>query len=195
MPAITVSPQHRQQRKNLNGFSQPHVIGKAGPEPQFGKQEEPAHSHLLIGPQGGVQVRAWVDFGQPIRAAKTLQRLREPRAGHHFSPIGFRGGRAASRDIGSRHQPHCFPETKAVLGRFPFYFPELLHHPGQPLAIHFDPSSSYHRQAIGFPQQFPNFGGSQPLAIQHHFHLEIEQRFLADSRRGLASNGRRHPGP
>src|SRR2546430_3904652 len=57
------------------------LFRSARPETEFRDEIEPAHSHLLVGPQRRVQGRTGVDSGQSLRAAETFQRLCEPGAG------------------------------------------------------------------------------------------------------------------
>ena len=145
--------EHEQQRKHLNGLAQPHVIGQAGPETEFRDEIEPAHSHLLVGPQRRVQGRAGVDSGQSLRAAETFQRLGEPGAGDHLRPlgVGIRGG-IAGCDIGAGEQTNGLPKAEPILRCRALDLTEVLQHAAQPLTVHLDPTAADQRQPIGFRQ-------------------------------------------
>ena len=62
--------QHQQQRQDLDGLAEPHVVGEAGAEPEPGEQMEPLHAGLLIGPQRRLQRAAGIGAREPVRAAQ-----------------------------------------------------------------------------------------------------------------------------
>ncbi len=84
--------EHQQQRQDLNGLAEPHVVGKAGPEPQLCKQMEPLHARMLIGPQRPVKRSTGIDARRPVWLAQRCQRLGEPGPGNGLAPV----------DVGSR---------------------------------------------------------------------------------------------
>ncbi len=77
---------HQEQRQNLDGLAQPHVVCKASAQPQCAQQMEPLHAGSLIGPQlcfeARVQdrCRVWIPAGAskpgsaPARDRRTVWR-------------------------------------------------------------------------------------------------------------------------
>ena len=53
--------QYQQQRNDLHGLAQPHVIRQAGPEPQLRQLPQPADAGFLIGSQIGLERPAGID--------------------------------------------------------------------------------------------------------------------------------------
>ncbi len=47
--AIGLLTEYQQQRQHLNGLTQSHIIGQAGPQAELREQIEPPHAILLIG--------------------------------------------------------------------------------------------------------------------------------------------------
>ena len=47
--AVRLLTEYQQQRQHLNGLTQSHVIGQAGPQAELREQIQPPHANLLIG--------------------------------------------------------------------------------------------------------------------------------------------------
>ena len=172
-----------------------HVVGQARPETELREEVEPAHAHLLVGPQRAVQRRAGVDAGQSLRAAQTLQRFCEPGARRPPEPTRRRHPRQviAGCDVGAGEHTHGLPKAEPVLRCRALDLAEVLQHAAQPLAVDFDPTAADQRQPIGFRQQLLDLGGGQAFAVESDLHVEIEQRVLAQVPTGaLPPTVRRH---
>jgi hypothetical protein len=81
-PIVVGLSLHQQQRQNLDGLAEPHIIGKAGSKPQSRQQMHPLGADLLVGPQSPFQRRTRVDISA-IGRAQRLQRLGQPGSRGH----------------------------------------------------------------------------------------------------------------
>ena len=186
---------HQQQGEHLDGFAQSHVVGEAGAESELRQQVQPADPDLLIGAQRAVQVPARVDPIQCFRGAQGAQGFRQPGAGDGSRPFGILSRGAFAGDVGAGHHAHGFGKGDAFAGRELFEFAELLHGPGELLAVDFHPASPDQRQAVGLGKEFVDFGLRQPLAVEDHFDGKIEQGIRAEAGGGLAPDRRGHSRP
>ena len=162
--------ENQQQREHLNGLAEPHVVGQAGAQTEFREKVQPAHAHLLVGPQHAMQRIAGFDLRQALRAAQPLQGLGQPGAGDHLRPLGAVRGIGvvgnASGDVRAGEQPHGLAERQAVLLRRALHFAEALDGGLQALAIEFDPLPAHHCEAVRRRQQVADFGGGERFAIE-----------------------------
>ena len=54
---LPVGPLASEQREELDGLAEPHVVGEAGAEPQTVEEGEPAESPLLVRAEGRLESR------------------------------------------------------------------------------------------------------------------------------------------
>ena len=86
---------HQYQRQHLHRLAQAHVVGQARAEAETGQEMEPAHAHLLVGPQGRLEIVARLDPRErvvPLReqqvAARRQHRAERGGASRHHA-AGF----------------------------------------------------------------------------------------------------------
>ena len=123
--AAVLAPLHQQQRQDLDGFAEPHIVGEAGPELEAGQQVEPREAGLLIGPERAVQGRARIDGGA-VRSAQGFERLQEPWPGGHVRPFGRFVCGLGLCDRRSRQHPQGFGERQPLPARQLFGGAEFL---------------------------------------------------------------------
>src|SRR5437763_895659 len=78
-------------------------------------------------------------------------------------------------------QTHGVPEGEAVLRCGGLHRSELVEHPAESLAIDFDPASAHEVKAVRRGKQLLNLHLGQRFAVEADPHLEVEQRFSAES--------------
>ena len=179
----------QQQRQNLDRLAEPHVVGKAGAEPQSRQQMQPLHAGLLIRPQQSVQRRTRVDTapsgarspaaspparGRPSRAtsrrrSRPPRRRRPPRPPASASPR-----RRSARPVRPVLRPRGIAAARApaVRGRL------------RPIGRAAAPGSRCRRAVSRSPAR-------SALAVQRDFHAEIEQPIEADGRWRACADRRR----
>ena len=136
--------------EQLDGLAEPHVVGEAGAEAEFGEEAEPAHADILIGAQSGLQRLARIGGGERFRPAAAGERLGEPGARLHAPPgrVGRENfGRAA--DLGACQEPHRPAEGDAFLAGEPLDRVEPFERRLEPLVIDLDPFAPQHREPVG----------------------------------------------
>ena len=154
---------------------------------------QPAHAHLLIGPQRCPQRRARVECFQRLRAAQPLQRLHQPGTGHHLRPVhaGFRNDRRARR-IGAREHPHGLPKTQALRRSGLVHPLKVLQRRRKLLAVDLDPLTSNQREPFGLGEQFSDLAGIKRLAVERDVHAEVQQRVRSELRGRRRAEGCRY---
>ena len=191
--AAFLLPLHQQQRQHLDGLAEPHVVGKAGPEPEPGQQVQPLHAGLLIGPQ---RARASAGPGStpaPSGRAQRLQRLRQPGTG--ASPATSRRRRHRAGFGGDRRagqHPHRLGEGQPVCARASSSASRncciVRSSRSRSTSTHWPRSST----SPSVPASSVWISCSrQGLAVERHLHAEIEQP-VQPERRG---RGARRPSP
>jgi hypothetical protein len=61
----------RQQRQDLNGFAEPHIVGQHTSEATLAEQIEPCDALRLIRPEFGAKARRQIRMGQPAPLQQT----------------------------------------------------------------------------------------------------------------------------
>src|ERR1039458_3637706 len=195
-PGFFLALQNQQERKNLDGLAQPHVVRQTRPQAELCSSVNVCDPHLLVGPQHALERMAGVDGGQSPWAAQPVQGLSQPGARGHFRPIG--AGcciRVRDADVRAGQQPHGLAEGHSGVLRRPFHFAEALDHALQVLAVDLDPAPAHQRESVCLRQQVADFRRGERFAIQRDFHAEIEQRVLAQPRGRPGPHGAGHPRP
>ena len=185
--------QHHEQREHLNGLAQTHIVGETAAKTEAGQEVEPAHARLLIGPQRGLQCVAGLHAREPFLAAQRFQRFGQPGAGHHPRPVAVGlDRRTVSQCICAGHEAHRLAKGKPALGGGLFDAAEMFEHAAELAAVNLHPVPADELEPVGAGEQLLDFGRGEPLALQCHFHFEIEQRLLAKQRGRPATHARLH---
>ena len=156
--AVRLALEHKQQRQHLNGLAQPHVVGQASAEAEFREQIQPAHAHLLVGPQRTIQRRAGIDLRQSLGAAQALSASPPATGRRPLEPsrLAIVSGGISRSDIGAGEHAHGFSESRGPSPRRCARLRRSARSCAQPLAVNFDPAPSHQRQPIGLGQQLPD---------------------------------------
>jgi hypothetical protein len=131
---------HQQQRQQLDGLAEPHVVGEACTKPEPREQIEPLHTRLLIRTQRASKRFPGVDTCEPIRMTESGQRFCEPWPGHGLAPVD--GGHACSAiagNAGASQQPHGLAERQAFVVGPPLDRLKLFQCAGEAIVIDLDP--------------------------------------------------------
>ena len=188
-----VALRKQQQRQDLDGLAETHVVGEAGPEPETADEPQPGDAGLLIGPQRALQRRAWIS-ACGAWGPQGLQRLGEPRPGGDFRPAGAGGFRFILGHRRAGKHPHRLGETHPLASGEGFGVGKLRHRLFETGAIDLDPLAAQERQSVRSGEQRVDFRLRQRFAIERRRDLEIEQSVKAKGRRLAAADGRRRLG-
>ena len=183
-----------EQREDLQRLAEAHVVCQAGAEPERRQQAQPANAGVLIRTERRAQPAVRLETGQALGATQAREHVAKPRPGRDLRPhprLVGRGAVAVERCAGG--EPHRFREGDATLGGRPLEPPEFVDHLLERLAADFHPLTAQEPQAVGARQQRVDLVGGERGAIQRDAHIEIEQRFRADTRRRLGPDRRGRP--
>jgi len=133
-----VALRKEQQRQDLDGLTETHVVGEAGPEPETADEPQPRDAGLLIGPQRALQRRAWIS-ASGAWGSQGLQRLGQPRPGGDFRPAGAGVLRFILGHRSAGDHPHRFGETHPLVSGQGFGVAETRHRLFEPGAIDLGP--------------------------------------------------------
>ena len=187
--------EHQQQRQDLDGLAEPHVVREAGPESQLGEQMQPLHARradraaaCLAGPAG-------VDAREPVGTAQArpASRASQGPATVWLQSMSACAGGAIAGNAGTGQHAHRLAERQAIVGGAALDRLELLERAGQPLMVDLDPLAADEGQSVGLRKQPLDLGRRQAFAVERHLHLEVEQRIAA--RAATAPCRRRSPSP
>ena len=162
----------QEQREDLDGLAEPHVVGQADAEPEAARHREPPEAHRLVGAQRGAQPLARLDRRQPVRSAQPGQhggQLRprlDPGRARHFLVHRLRRR--------SRQEPHPVEERQPIAG-VSLHLAPVSEHVAQPVAIDLDPLAAHQRQPLLAGQHRLDLLGGERLAVECHLHREREQ--------------------
>ena len=189
---LALASEHEQQRRDLNGFAEPHVVGQASPEPELREQIEPAHAHLLVGPQRAVQRRAGIDARPTPPGCEVLS---ASRASQGLRPLAPNRGRPAASSAATSApasmrmaSPKLRPFSAAV---------RSTSRKCSIIRLSRSRSTSTQRpRTSASPSDLASnsliSAAVKRLAVERDFHAEIEKRILPKSRRRLAADFGRH---
>ena len=183
----------QQQRKDLDGLAETHVIGEAGAEPETADEPQPGDAGLLIGPQRALQGGAWISTRR-AGGPQGLQRLGEPRPGGDFRPAGAGGVRFLLGHRRAGEHPHRFGETHPLASGQGFGVAETRHRLFETGAIDLDPLAAQERQSVRSGEQGGDFRLRQRFAVERRLDPEIEQPVESQGRRLAAADCRRRLG-
>ena len=189
----------KQERQNLYGLAQAHVIGQARTQAQAVQEREPADAHLLVGPQlgsepGDVRRAAAQCFGP----AQGVECVLEPRAGHHLRPIGDLGGRGGLGAVGqgrAGEEAHTFDEGEPVPSRRRLDLFPVLERVPEAGSIRLDPLPPDQCETLRGREDLLDLRLAQRLPVQGHAHVEVEQRIGPDAGRRAGSEVDLDPRP
>ena len=184
---------HQQQRQDLDGLSQAHVVGQTGAQAETGQQVQPPRAGALVGAQRAFQRRSGIGT-VAVPGPQRLQGFLQPRAGGDAGPVGVcRGGVVAGDGRAGQH-PHRLGEAQAVLGGKGFGLAEPIHGFFEAGTIDLDPLAAQQHEVVGAGEQGCDLVLGEGLAIEDHAHAEIEHAFQSEGGRLATADGGGHSG-
>ncbi len=185
---------HQQQRQDLDGLSQTHVVGQTGAEAETGQQVHPPRAGALVGAQRALQRGSGIGT-VAVPGPQRFQGFLQPGAGGDAGPVGVcRGGVLAGDGRAGQH-PHRLGEAQAVLGGKGFGLAEPIHGFFEPGTIDFDPLAAQQHEVVGAGEQGCDLVLGEGFAIEDHAHAEIEHAFQSEGGRLAAADGGGDSGP
>ena len=186
--------QREQERQDLHGLAEPHVVGQAGAQSERLQEREPAHAHRLIRPQLGAEPAGQGRLAQSLGPAQAVERFLQPGAGHHFGPrrgLG-RGPGGARAHRGARQETHALDEAEPVLARRRLHALPVGERLVEARRVQLHPLPPDQREAGRGRGDAGDLRGGQRLAVERHPHVEVEQRVRADPARRARAEGDLH---
>ena len=158
-----------QQGQSLDGFSQTHVIGKAGPKAPLLQKGEPGKAPRLIGPQGSAKLGRGRQLRAGRAALQLVEQLAEPARTLHTAK-----GKAVGGVLTAKGHAENIPGRGGI---FAVFLPEI--GSGQNfLCIDLHPLSPHLHQRNLEPGQsqkvFMRYGRSTKRSLPVEFHNGIK---------------------
>jgi len=168
-----VALRKQQQRQDLDGLAEAHVVGEAGPKPETADEPQPGDAGLLIGPQRALQRRAWISA-----AALGARKACNVSASQGPAAISAQAARASSASSCVTVAPASIRIASAKLT------PSRAARDSAPEncviacsrtgAIDLDPLAAQERQSVGSGERERGLPPPSAFAMERRCDLEIE---------------------